>query len=96
MNIISLLAIACVQQFLLVRVQHLFARGLKVTLLRYYLGINQLLIRGIPKKKFAVKGRGLVCCKHVLDNGRGVEMPMFELFVSKYQDSTVFLRGKRA
>jgi len=40
-----------------VRVQYLFARKLRVTLLCYYLGINQILIRGHSKKKFAVKGR---------------------------------------
>jgi len=33
-----------------------FCRGLKVTLLRYFLGINQTLIRGSPKNEFAVKG----------------------------------------
>jgi len=70
-------------------VQHLFARGLRVTLLRYYLSINQLFIRGNPKKKFAIKGSGLdfgplqTFLRQWTDNGRGVQMRISELFVSK-------------
>jgi len=60
-------------------VQHLFARGLRVTLLRYYLGIGQILMRGSPKKKFAVKGRDLVHCGNFSDNGKAVQMRMSEL-----------------
>jgi len=41
------------------------------------------LIRGSPKKKFAVRGRGLAYCRHFSDNGRGVQMRMSELFVQK-------------
>jgi len=60
-----------------------FAHGLGVTLLCYYLGIIQILIRGSPKKKFAVKEGGLAHCRRFADNGSGVQMRISELFVKK-------------
>jgi len=38
-----------------VKVQNLFARRLESNFLHYYLGINQILLRAIPKKKFTAK-----------------------------------------
>jgi len=73
-----------------------FACGLKVNLLRYYLGINQLLIRGSPKKKFAVKGKGLVRCRHFSDNGGGVQMPMSNFLFKNTKILRCFCMEKRA
>jgi len=47
--------------------------GLRVTLLRNYLGIDQLFMRGSSKKKLGFgQKRGLVHCRHFSDNGKGV------------------------
>jgi len=76
-------------------VYHLFARGLRVTLLRYYLGINQLLIRGSPKKKFAVKRKRFGPLQTFFRQWERDSDADARTFVSIYQDFTVFLHGKK-
>jgi len=77
-----------------VRVQHLFVCGLRVTLLRYYLGISQLLIRSSRKKKFAVKGRTLVHYKHqIMGEGSDADVRTFCFKIPRFYGVSALKKG---